>query len=119
MAPAAMVWLFRIAKEQARHESGVFWRRELLGHAYKPAFANVTTHFGDVEALTVVANHGADVIRPDMTRDEQIRYVATGKGFLGTSMEYLENISAHFEAMGIEDGEVSELLAGARAFMAR
>jgi glutathione-specific gamma-glutamylcyclotransferase len=107
---------FRIAKDSVRHESGVFWRRELLGHAYRPAFAKVTTRFGDVEALTVVANHGADVIRPDMTREEQIRYVATGKGFLGTSLEYLENIAAHFEAMGIEDSEVSELLAGALAY---
>ena len=110
--------VFRISKETVRHESGVFWRRELLGHAYRPAFANVTTHFGEVEALTVVANHGADVIRPDMTREEQIRYVATGKGFLGTSLAYLENIVAHFDAMGIEDSEVSDLLAGARAFMA-
>ena len=110
---------FRIAKEQVRHESGVFWRRELLGHAYKPAIANVSTHFGEVEALTVVANHGADVIRPDMTREEQFRYVATGKGFLGTSMEYLENISVHFVALGIEDNEVTELLEGARSFRAR
>ncbi len=109
---------FRIGKDAVRHESGVFWRRELLGHAYRPAFAHVTTQFGEVEALTVVANHGADVIRPDMTRQEQIRYVATGKGFLGTSLEYLENIAVHFEAMGIEDSEVSELLAGARAYAA-
>lgn len=111
--------VFRIAREQVRHESGVFWRRELLGNAYKPAFAKVTTLFGEVDALTVVANHGAEVIRPEITREEQIRYVATGRGFLGTSLEYLENIAAHFSAMGIEDSDVSELLAGARAFMAR
>ncbi len=108
--------VFRIAKEKVPHESGVFWRRELLAYAYKPAFAYVTTRFGEVQALTVVANHGADNICPDMTREEQIRYIATGKGFLGTSLEYIENISIHFEAMGIEDNEVSELLAGARSY---
>lgn len=110
--------VFRIAKDEAEHESGVFWRRELLGHAYRPAFAKVSTHLGDVEALTVIANHEADVIRPDLTREEQIRYIATGKGFLGTSMEYLENIVAHFEVMGIDDSEVSQLLAGARRYIA-
>lgn len=107
---------FRIAKENVRHESGVFWRRELLGHAYRPSMTAVITQFGEVEALAVVANHGAEAICPDMTREEQVRYVATGKGFMGTSLEYLENIAAHFEAMGIEDSEVSDLLAGARSF---
>jgi cation transport protein ChaC len=110
---------FRINKKDVKYESGVFWRRELLGHAYRPAFANVTTHLGNVEALTVVANHGADNICPDITREEQFCCIATGKGFLGTSLQYLENISTHFEAMGIEDFEVLELLAGARAYVAR
>ena len=107
---------FRIAAKDAARESGIFWRRELLGHAYKPAFVAVTTGFGDIEALTVLANHDADVIRADLTREEQILYVATGKGFLGTSLQYLENIAAHFEALGIQDREVDELLAGARQY---
>ena len=109
---------FRISRDAVRHESGVFWRRELLAYAYRPAFTKVSTAFGEVDALTVVANHGAEVIRADLTRAEQIRYVATGRGFLGSSLEYLENIEAHFAAMGIEDREVTELLAGARAYNA-
>ena len=109
---------FRIPGKLVAHESGVFWRRELLGHAYRPAMVTVTTGLGSIEALTVIANHDAEVIRPDLTREEQIRYVATGKGFLGTSLQYLENIAAHFEALGIEDKEVEELLAGARSYVA-
>lgn len=110
---------FRITGDEVCHESGVFWRRELLAFAYKPAFIKVGTAMGPVEALTVVANHGADTIQPNLTREEQVRFIATGRGFLGTSLEYLENIEAHFAAMGIEDREVTELLAGARAYMAR
>jgi glutathione-specific gamma-glutamylcyclotransferase len=110
--------VFKIAGNEVRHESGVFWRRELLGHAYKPAFVKIATSFGGVEALTVLANHGSELIRPDLTREEQIRYIATGKGFLGTSLQYIENIAEHFAALEIEDAEVAELLAGAKAYAA-
>jgi glutathione-specific gamma-glutamylcyclotransferase len=110
--------VFRITRGEVRHESGVFWRRELLGHAYKPVFVKAATRFGDVEALTVIADHGSELIRSDLTREEQVRYIATGQGFLGTSLQYIENIAEHFAALEIEDSEVAELLAGARAYAA-
>ena len=109
--------VFRIAKDCVAAESGVFWRRELLAFAYRPVMANIATEFGEVEALTVIANRDSEFIRPDITAEEQIRCIATGKGFLGTSLQYLENIAAHFEALEIEDNEVTQLLAGARALI--
>lgn len=109
---------FRIAGDEAKHESGMFWRRELIAYSYKPAIAIVETDFGPLEALTVIANRASEFIRPELTREEQVRYIATGKGFLGTSLQYVENIAAHFAALGIEDSEVSELLEEARAFAA-
>ena len=96
----------------------MFWRRELIAYSYKPAIAIVETEFGPLEALTVIANRASEFIRPELTREEQVRYIATGKGFLGTSLQYVENIAAHFAALGIEDSEVSELLEEARAFAA-
>ena len=110
--------VFRIAGDEAKHESGMFWRRELIAYSYKPVIAKVETEFGEVEALTVIADRTSDYIRPDLTREEQIRYIATGVGFLGTSLQYVENIAGHFAALEIEDNEVAELLAGARAFAA-
>jgi glutathione-specific gamma-glutamylcyclotransferase len=107
--------VFRISAHEAEHETGYLWRRELIAYAYKPAFAKVKTDFGDVEALTVIADRNSDYICPGLTRDEQVRYIATGTGFLGTSLQYIENIASHFSALEIEDAEVSELLAGARA----
>jgi glutathione-specific gamma-glutamylcyclotransferase len=107
--------VFRIAGSEAKHESGYLWRRELIAYAYKPVFAKVTTDFGEVEALTVIANHDSDYICPDLTREEQVRYMATGVGFLGTSLTYIENIAAHFAALGIHDLEVEELLSEAHA----
>jgi glutathione-specific gamma-glutamylcyclotransferase len=109
---------FRIAGHEAEHESGYLWRRELLGYVYKPVFARVDTDLGQVEALTVIADRTSEFICPDLTREEQVRYIATGAGFLGTSLQYIENIAAHFAALGIQDREVDDLLAKARAFAA-
>ncbi len=110
--------VFRIAQEAIEAESGVFWRRELLAFSYKPQFSTVSTGLGEVEALMVIANRESEYIRPDMTRSEQIRCIATGRGFLGTSLQYIENIAAHFESLGVQDDEVTDLLSGAQAFLA-
>jgi len=66
---------------------------------------------GGVEAVTFLADHRADAIVPDLPRDAQIAYAATGEGVLGTSFEYVENLSRGFAAIGIEDAEISDLLA--------
>jgi glutathione-specific gamma-glutamylcyclotransferase len=108
---------FRILGSEAEQESGYLWRRELIAYAYKPVFAKVQTEFGEVEALTVIANRQSEYICPDLTREEQARYIATGVGFLGSSLQYIENIATHFAALDIEDREVEELLAEARAFV--
>jgi glutathione-specific gamma-glutamylcyclotransferase len=118
VGPGCEGLVFRIARNKAEHESGMFWRRELIAYAYKPVFAKVETAFGAVEALTVIADRTSDYIRPDLSREEQVRYIATGAGFLGTSLQYIENIAGHFAALEVKDREVEELLIGAKAYAA-
>ena len=60
----------------------------------------------------------ADAIDGDLSRDEQIRYFATGNGFLGTSLDYLANIERHFEKLGVIDDDVTTLLHDTRAYIA-
>jgi len=114
--PACEGLAFRISGEHLDEETAILWRREQVAPAYRPVFAEVSTAGGTIEALAFVADHAAAMICPDLTRAEQVRYIATGRGFLGTSLEYLENLAAHFAALGIEDQEISGLLADARAF---
>ncbi len=108
--------MFRIAAEVADRETEILWRREGLGSAYTPVFAPVTTAQGTVEALAFVADHASPVIFPDLTRDEQVKLIATGVGVLGSSREYLENIAAQMAALGIEDGDVMDLLEDVRGY---
>lgn len=107
---------FRIAKELVDAETEILWRREMIAPAYKPVFAQVTTDFGSVEALSFAADHSTDMIASDITRSEQVRYIATGSGFLGSSFEYLENLHSHFTALGVRDQEISELMEEVSAF---
>jgi cation transport protein ChaC len=106
--------VFRIAAEDVEAETYSLWSRERIGSAYHPAFVQAATDHGTVEALTFVADHDARQIRPDLSHAEQVRYCATGEGMLGTSRAYLESLAEHLEVMGIEDAEVSRLLADVR-----
>ena len=87
---------FRIARERVEEETGYIWRRELIAPAYTPVFVEAATAAGPIEALAMVADHAAEDIRPDLAHAEQVRYLATGAGFLGTSLQYIETLAAQF-----------------------
>lgn len=102
--------VFRIAAQDIESETEILWRREMVGHAYKPSFVTAMVDDKPIAALAFVANHSSDVICPNLSREEQIRYIASGTGFLGTSKEYLSNIVGQFAALGVVDEDCSALL---------
>ncbi len=101
---------FRIQREIVEEETEVLWRREQIGPAYTAAFVRADITDGEVEALTFVADHDAKLIDANLSRAEQIHFLATGTGFMGSSLDYLRNIANKFEALGIRDDEVDSLL---------
>jgi len=109
--------LFRIAREDIEEETEVLWRREQIGPAYKAVFVDAHTPERSIEALTFVADHDAEMIDADLSRERQIEYVATGKGFAGTSMDYLRNVHQKFAELGIRDEEVIDLLRDAESYL--
>jgi glutathione-specific gamma-glutamylcyclotransferase len=100
----------------ANAESDIVWRREGITDTYVPQFLPVSTGQGDVQALAFVANPAGKGIALDLTRAQQVRYLATGQGMFGTSRGYLENVAAQFAALGIDDPEVTRLLAEVQTF---
>ncbi len=108
---------FRIARENIDEETEILWRREQIGPAYVATFVDTVVSGQCVTALTFVADHGADVIDANLTREQQIHYIATGTGFLGTSLEYLSNVANHFATLGIDDEHVTTLLRDTRAYI--
>ena len=88
--------VFRIAAEDVEIETEILCRRELIGPGYLPVFVTAECDDGPVQALTFLADHSTPEIRPDLTHAEQIRCVAHGVGFLGTSRDYLASIVNQF-----------------------
>ncbi|EAQ05181.1 ChaC-like protein [Pseudooceanicola batsensis HTCC2597] len=102
--------VFRIPEKRVDHETEQLWRREMIAHAYYTAFAEAVTPQGPVRALCFVADPEAEMIDVELSHAQQVEYIATGEGFLGTSYEYLENTLAHFDAMQVEDPALRSLL---------
>ncbi len=101
---------FRIAAIDVDAETQILWRREFIGPGYVPAFVMADINGKPQSALTFVADHAADAMQPDLTRAEQVRFIAHGKGFLGTSKGYLENIVGQIALLGIVDADCTDLL---------
>jgi len=109
--------VFRIDRDHIEAETEILWRRERIGPAYKSAFIEAIVADRPVTVLAFVADHSADSIVAGLTRAEQIHLLATGTGFLGTSLEYLTKIARQFAALGIEDEYVSALLRDTEAYI--
>ena len=110
--------VFRVLREHIEEETEILWLRERIGPAYTPTFVNAVVADESVSALAFVADYDAQLIAPDLTRDEQIHFFATGKGFFGPSIDYLRNIAKKFAALGIDDEEVASLLRETEAYIA-
>jgi cation transport protein ChaC len=102
--------VFRIARENIESETYRLWSRERLVPAYTEDFVEAETDLGKVTALTFVADHSAELIHSDITREEQVQYLSTGSGFLGTSFDYAANLQASLAQIGVTDPKLDSLL---------
>ncbi|NDV02260.1 gamma-glutamylcyclotransferase [Pseudoroseicyclus tamaricis] len=109
---------FRIAASEVEEETEQLFRREMLAPCYLPTFTPAETAEGEVEVLAFVADDSTEMIETGLPRQTQIRYIASGRGTLGTSLEYLAGVVDHFRAFGIHDDELEGLLTEVRTLTA-
>jgi cation transport protein ChaC len=107
--------VFRIAAADAEAETEILWRREMILPAYIPTWVRADLSDGPVTALTFVADHAAELIRTDLSRDQQIECLARAHGFMGTSLHYIDSLVAHMEQLGVHDPDTLALRDAARA----
>lgn len=100
---------FLIKQDVLDHETDILWRREGMTPAYLPQYVDTQIGADTVKALTFVADHAADLIEPELTIEDQLDYFANGVGFFGSSADYLRNIAAQFDRLGIEDQDVQDM----------
>jgi glutathione-specific gamma-glutamylcyclotransferase len=110
--------VFRIAADTVQAETEILFRREMIGPGYHARFIPVVLDGQEVRALSFIADHDDPLMQADISREDQIRYAATGAGFLGTSLDYLQSTVEHLAEVGIDDPDASDLLAAVRAWRA-
>ncbi len=106
---------FRIDEDIVDRETEILWRRECIRPAYLPVFLPAETDHGSIMTLALIADHSSDMIEPELSREAQIEHLATGTGFLGSSVDYLRGIVERFRILGIEDQDAEALLSAVEA----
>ena len=80
----------------------------MIGQAYVPTFRSALTPQGAVEALAFVIDRTSRRFA-DVTAAEAAAIIASGKGVLGTNLEYFDHLAGHVAVLGTED-EVFEAI---------
>ena len=101
--------VFRISRAQADEEMELIWRREMISGSYIPRWLEVRTPAGPVQAVTFVVNRTHDRYTGELPEREVVETLATARGPLGRSCDYLYHTVAHLEAMGIADRNLRRL----------
>jgi len=109
---------FRIAGSQAEEELDIVWRREMVTHAYKPAWLSMRTEDGPIKAIGFVINRDHDRYAGDRDDDAIAATIAQANGFLGPCCEYLFNTVEHLDELGMPDAGLTRLAAKVRAIQA-
>ncbi len=95
-----------------REELGILWQREMFGGAYHARWVRVELPGGErVRAVTFVINRSHPRYLRELGLEETAALIATGKGDLGSCLEYLENTVAHLAALGLRDAGLARLVA--------
>ncbi len=101
---------FRIRAEDLEEETRILWQREQIEPGYLPVFLPAAIGEESVTVLAFVADHSAEVVCSDLTRERQVAYIASGTGIIGTSADYLRGIVTKLDLLGLEDEETRVLL---------
>jgi len=106
----------RIPAAHVDRETEILWMREMVAGSYVPTMVTLETPQGCIEAVTFEINRQSDrYVHLDL--DETARLIATGRGVRGTSLEYLENVAARLELLGLSDPAIDDLLLRVRRFL--
>lgn len=101
----------RLAAEGVERELELLWRREMITAAYLPRWVELLdaegVSFG--HAITFVMNTASPQYAGALPWEDVVRRIATARGSIGTSAEYLFRTQDGLRACGIEDAEMDQM----------
>lgn len=101
----------RVAEAGLEHELDVLWRREMVTAGYVPRWLEMTDADGAVfgHGLAFTVNPEGTGYEGELTEAEMVRRLATARGELGSSAEYLFRTWAGLRGMGIDDAQLDRI----------
>lgn len=87
----------------------LLWRREMAVASYIPTWVRANDGYQEISALAFTVNPHHPVYVNNLPTEKLVTSLATAKGFLGSSAEYLSQTVQGLLAEGIEDLELIEL----------
>ena len=109
---------FRIAADLVHAESAMVWGREMIRGGYCARLLPVSTPQGAVTALVFCSNPSHPEHVDALSIEKTAAMIASGSGVLGTNREYLEQVAAQLERLGIEDRYIEHLVQQVRGIAA-
>ena len=106
---------FRIAAPLAAQESALLWQREMIRGGYLPTLLPVHTPQGPVQALTFLANPAHPGYVGELPLAECAAVIATAEGQIGRNRDYLRQLDAQLQCLGLDDPYVHRLWAAVQA----
>jgi cation transport protein ChaC len=108
----------RVAEDGLEHELDVLWRREMVTAGYVPRWLEMTDGTGAVfgHGLAFTVDPSGPGYEDELPEAEAVRRLATARGELGSSAEYLFRTWAGLRGMGINDPGLDRLAALVRAW---
>ncbi len=102
---------FRVAPEVKDEVIDYLDARELIGDVYIPGWRTVHFDGGRVQAYCYVANRANPQYAGRLDPERAARIIWDAHGSEGAGREYVENILAHLDELGIRDGALRRLAA--------
>lgn len=95
--------------ENLESELLLLWRREMVVGSYHPTWLEGQSSQGEIYVLTFTVNRQHPVYVNNLSTEKIVETLATAKGSLGSSAEYLNNTVLGLLSAGIKDEFLNEL----------
>lgn len=111
---------FRIDEAILRDELALVWRREMVAGSYVPRWVALRDGIGPGapaygHGIAFTINRGAEQYAGKLAQAELVRRLATARGELGSSADYLLRTRDGLRSLGIRDPGVERLAAAVEA----
>ena len=110
--------LYRIVAEHSEEESELIWAREMMIPVYNARWVTARTAAGPTRAVTFIVDRACDRYAGRLANEQLVTTLATARGKLGSSFDYLRSLTDALDVMGIEDRSLRNLRALVEARLA-